>query len=99
MDKLYIKAPDGRIIPAPRALTVSKTVGGAAVVSVDPAKLKAGWTVADAASIAKLQADQADAAKAEAQRLADEQAASLPAQVAALHVKIDALAAPKKKAD
>ena len=56
MDKLYIKAPDGRIIPAPRAFATSKTVNGAPVTTVNAAALKPGWSVATSADLAALKA-------------------------------------------
>ncbi len=99
MSNMFIKDPDGRIIAAPRGVTVSKVVDGAPVTVINEKALKPGWSVATAACLDGLRAKQEAAAKAEAARLSAEELASVPAQLAALHAKLDALAAPKKKGE
>lgn len=43
MTTILIKAPDGRVVSAPRLSTVTREVDGVFVTSIDPAKLKPGW--------------------------------------------------------
>ncbi len=93
MSKLYIKAPDGRIVDCPRGLTVSKVVDGAPVVSVNPEALKDGWSVATLADVEALQKSQA---AAEAAALAAKQAEEQRA--ARLAAALDKLSAAPKAA-
>lgn len=100
MDSLYIKAPDGRIIPAPRAFTTSKAVAGVPVTAVNVDALKPGWSVATAADLAALKAAQ-DKAEIAAALATEEQAASaarLAAALAILAAPPTVSAAPAKQA-
>ena len=47
MSKIYIQAPDGRVVAAPRLSTVTREVGGKLVTSIKPGALKPGWSVVD----------------------------------------------------
>ena len=85
MSKLYIKAPDGRIVPAPRSVTVSKIVDGAPVAFVNPAALKDGWSIASAVDLAALKAEQVAVEQA-AEKAAKEAAAKEARLTAALAV-------------
>ena len=49
-----IKAPDGRIVVAPRGLTVTVILDGCPVTSINEAVLKPGWTIATPADLAAL---------------------------------------------
>jgi hypothetical protein len=42
---ILIVAPDGRVVAAPRLSTITREVGGVLVTTLDPAKLKPGWSV------------------------------------------------------
>lgn len=89
MSKLYIKAPDGRIVDAPSTVIVVVKVDGVSVRKVDVAALKPGWSVATAADVAALKAEQ-DAAEFAAALAAEQEAA----RTARLAAALDALANP-----
>lgn len=87
MRKLYIKGPEGQVVPAPRGQTVTRLVDGVPVTTVNPDALKPGWAVAteadaDAAALASADAEaEREAAEQEAK---DAPARELAARVAAL---------------
>lgn len=47
MADLLIKAPDGRVVTCPRGLTIAAVLDDAAVITVNAAALKPGWSVVE----------------------------------------------------